>query len=291
MSEAKTATTGASLPNISSLLSAARQEKRVTLEQASQATKIKLEYLQKLEKGDFAFLPAPYVYAMLKEYGKALQIDPETLKRCRADLGILTDETLNATIALQESAPKSGFDNPENKKWGIIAAAALGVVLLIILIVQLFSGPSESEVIVKKAPETEQPKVAPAPEPPQAQPDSGKSQTSLPVPPTPAVTAAQAVKPIPPTQSTPVLGASTAVPQVKKILIKTKSDTSWVKVTSLDGAFVRESMVPPNQSRTYETKMGFTVSVGKAESVEIYVDGKLIPLPKNKGRVSLKVGN
>lgn len=286
------------------MLSTARQERKVTLEQASQSTKIRLEYLQKLEKGDFSFLPPPYVYAMLKQYGKALQIDPEILKKCRADLGILTDEALNATVAAaQESAPKLSFDNPEHKKWGIIAASALGSILLIILIVQLFSGPSESEIIVQKATEPEPVKVlpvpkapvTPAPAPPAVQPDQGK----LPAAPahSPASTNTQATKPIPPaTTATPaeskaVSGTEQTSGQAKKILIKTKNDTSWVKVASLDGSFSRESMVPPNQSRAFETKMGFNVTVGKAEAVEIYVDGKMVALPKSKGVVNLTVGN
>lgn len=315
MSEAKTVT-GASLPHISSLLIAARQERKVTIEQASQATKIKLEYLQKLEKGDFTFLPPPYVYAMLKQYASALQIDPETVKKCRTDLGILTDEALNAIVTAQAPEPKLSFDNPEHKKWGIIAGASLGAILLIVLIVQLFSGPSETEVVVKKAADVEPVTVATpkesltaTSETPQAKPDSGKSTASLPVtpppPPAPApsapipvappvISTTQAVKPIataPVTENKPDPAAQPGVPQVKKILIKTKNDTSWVKVASVDGGFVRESMVPPNQSRAYETKMGFTVIIGKAEAVEVFVDGKMVPLPKSKGRVSLKVGN
>lgn len=315
MSEAKTVT-GASLPHISSLLTAARQERKVTLEQASQATKIKLEYLQKLEKGDFTFLPPPYVFAMLKQYATALQIDPETIKKCRTDLGILTDEALSAIIASQPPEPKHPFDNPEHKKWGIIAAASLGAILLVILIVQLFSGPSETEVVVKKTPEAESVKVVTPKESTTAAPentqktDPGKSVAGSakveppPPPPAPApstpvappvVTTTQAVKPTTPAAPAPdnktAPAAQPGTPQVKKILIKTKNDSSWIRVSSVDGGFVRESMVPPNQSRAYETKMGFTVTIGKAEAVDVFVDGKSVPLPKDKGRVTMKVGN
>jgi transcriptional regulator with XRE-family HTH domain len=67
---------------IGQLLEQARKEKRLTLEEAEHATKIRKRYLAGLEHEDYAVLPdAVYVRGFLRTYANYLGLDGETLSR------------------------------------------------------------------------------------------------------------------------------------------------------------------------------------------------------------------
>ena len=53
-----------------------RLEKNITLEQIHEATKIHLEFLRKIEDGDFSIVPKPFLRAFLREYAEVVGIDP-----------------------------------------------------------------------------------------------------------------------------------------------------------------------------------------------------------------------
>ncbi len=54
-----------------------RLEKGLTVEQLSGITKISLHFIEKMENGDFSFLPTVYVKAFLKVYATQVGLDPE----------------------------------------------------------------------------------------------------------------------------------------------------------------------------------------------------------------------
>jgi len=54
-----------------------RLEKNITLEQIHEATKIHLEFLRKIEDGDFSIVPKPFLRAFLREYAEVVGIDPD----------------------------------------------------------------------------------------------------------------------------------------------------------------------------------------------------------------------
>ncbi|MHA1344701.1 MAG: helix-turn-helix domain-containing protein [Promethearchaeota archaeon] len=51
-----------------------REEKKLTLEEISKKSRININYLKKLESGDFGFLPFPYVKGIIKTYAKYIGI-------------------------------------------------------------------------------------------------------------------------------------------------------------------------------------------------------------------------
>jgi len=53
--------------------------KHISLTSLSSATKIQPKYLRAIEDGNFSFLPEPYVRAFIRDYAKAIQIDPEVV--------------------------------------------------------------------------------------------------------------------------------------------------------------------------------------------------------------------
>jgi len=61
------------------LLREARERKGVTLADAQQATKIRLSFLQALEKEDFSVLPPPfYIRGFIKTYAVYLNLEPRS---------------------------------------------------------------------------------------------------------------------------------------------------------------------------------------------------------------------
>ncbi len=53
-----------------------RLEKNISLEQIHEATRIHLDFLRKIEDGDFSIVPEPFLRAFLREYAEIVGIDP-----------------------------------------------------------------------------------------------------------------------------------------------------------------------------------------------------------------------
>ena len=61
-------------------LKAYRESKKISLLDIAHETRIHISNLEKLESGDFGFLPQPYIRAFLKQYIRSLGLDDkETL--------------------------------------------------------------------------------------------------------------------------------------------------------------------------------------------------------------------
>src|SRR5215208_7136429 len=66
-------------PEIGRTLELARKERRLSLKQVEDATKIRAGYLRELERENFGVLPAVYVQGSLKTYANFLQLDGEAM--------------------------------------------------------------------------------------------------------------------------------------------------------------------------------------------------------------------
>ena len=53
-----------------------RLEKNITLKQVSNKTKIRLDFLERLEEGDYSVVPQPFIRAFFREYAEVIGIDP-----------------------------------------------------------------------------------------------------------------------------------------------------------------------------------------------------------------------
>ena len=76
-----------SLEFLAKELKRGRLEKKLSVDDVSQLTRIKKQYLEQLEDGNFGFLPNTYVYAFAKAYIRAMELDcNEILEQCKKDL-------------------------------------------------------------------------------------------------------------------------------------------------------------------------------------------------------------
>lgn len=65
---------------VAEILKKAREEKKLSLEEVHKITKIRLKYLEAIEKGDWKALPGiAYVRGFIKVYSDVLGLDPEKM--------------------------------------------------------------------------------------------------------------------------------------------------------------------------------------------------------------------
>lgn len=72
-----------------------RLQKGISLEEIAKETKIRLDFLERIEEGDYTVTPSPFVRAFLREYAEVVGIDPDLVMQKfdnKID-SILTQET------------------------------------------------------------------------------------------------------------------------------------------------------------------------------------------------------
>lgn len=110
---------------IGQILSEARQDQRLTLSQLAARTKIKLEYLQALEKNQFEKLPgAVYIKGFIKSYARELKLDPQSL------LAILRRDYQEETTGQLSARAFSSFTTKRHRAGRPIPLAIMIVVTI-----------------------------------------------------------------------------------------------------------------------------------------------------------------
>jgi len=149
-----------------------REKKKISLQQVKTQTRISLEYLEAIEKGDFDVMPPVYMRAFIKEYAEAIGLDgSEVLNEYDSvKSGKKTSEetSANETVSgkeeitgsditfTDEAGVKHSSNEPVNKTPQWIIPAAGGLILLIIFAVAYFSFFSSSDkIIVEEKPYSE----------------------------------------------------------------------------------------------------------------------------------------
>jgi len=103
-----------------------REKNNLTIEQIFSKTRIDKKYLLAIEEGNFSILPEVYIRAFVKEYAKAIQLDPtEVLEKFeRAQKG-LVDEDTSEKVSQSESAKSDEEISKEEVKSKISEAVEL----------------------------------------------------------------------------------------------------------------------------------------------------------------------
>ncbi|HEX6410348.1 MAG TPA: RodZ domain-containing protein [Sphingomicrobium sp.] len=152
-------------------LKAAREKKKLSLEDIADQTRIPLRHLQNLEAGDWSNLPAPtYTIGFAKSYASAVDLDrTEIGEDLRAEMGGQRFETGSPEV-FEPADPARTMP-----KWLVLSAIG-AIALLIIVMTWLNNRSLEPEVVEEPAAEVTAtaPATQPAPGPAQpAQPPAG----------------------------------------------------------------------------------------------------------------------
>lgn len=130
------------MPTVAEQLRAAREAKKLTVQQVADATKIRTDHIRALEEGNFSAFSAPiYIRGSVKNYAALLKLDvPQIMAALDAELS--RTEKFSEPPPLVETS-KSPLDHVMfllsklNGKVGLVVGGILGIVLLV-----MFVGPA-----------------------------------------------------------------------------------------------------------------------------------------------------
>jgi cytoskeleton protein RodZ len=235
-----------------------REAREVTLASIASGTKISMRYLEALEAGDFARLPAPvFTRGFIRSYAVCLGVEP--------------DELVNAYIAATGHAPSDDVPKAKNRsaRPGSPATFVVGALVLAVALLAAAglwirqrrgtarrAGPAHTETVT----------------PPHVRVVAAGAPTTSPAPAPPVEVSASAE----PAPATPVAGG---------IALRVAADGDcWVRI-SRDGEIAYEGLLRKGESRRYLAQTGFRVTLGDASAARLTVNGHDLPVLGRAGEV------
>ncbi len=123
---------GGSLLQLTAALKNERIRRGLSVEDISRLVNIGASHIQKLECGDFSYLPPLYVFSYLRKYAVEIGIGDESLlESCRQELQLPQAGRLDVAPAPVASGPRAGRRIPVLRI--LLALAAIVALLLSIL--------------------------------------------------------------------------------------------------------------------------------------------------------------
>lgn len=158
------------LKKLAAELKSAREKKKITIEEIFTKTRIDKKFLAAIEQGNFSVMPEVYIRAFIKEYSKTIGLNPdEVLEKFKLagdgrDFETSTEKVSDkksppkedVTIAKIDQSEKVELSNEtrenENKKskTSIYILSALGMLITILLVYNLFLDNSSNVIVTEK---------------------------------------------------------------------------------------------------------------------------------------------
>ena len=232
-------------------LRAARRKRRVGIERAAEETRIRADFLMRMESDEFDFLAPAYVRGFLKTYARFLRVDPDPLlEEFDRRFGARVDTA--QMIALEKHGRRTRLERPKLSSNWTVAAVFAGFVLLVLAVIGLVSEPDDNEPAGNVATQEDE---TPTPEP-------SDTPTASPSP-TPT-----------PTDIEDIIAAADTI----ELEIVATSGRCWTTV-SADGEEVFTGTLEIGQSETFTAEEKMDVVLGNAGGVELTVNGQDIGSP------------
>jgi len=238
------------------ILRAARLRRRISLTEAEQATRIRLQYLQALEDDDPSALPAGvYSRGFIRNYAIYLGVPPDTVLDAARDRR--WRDSRDRRASLRPTARPVSFRVPR-ATWLIASVAVVALLVVAGLAWLGLTAPAEER----------------AAQAGQGAPGAATTPTTLVQlpqlpPPATATAAPTSIPAIQPT-ATGVAGAGRTV----DVELRT-TDRSWVRAT-VDGKIVLEDTLNAGQSLRWTGQQSVALRVGNAGGVDLVVNGQRI---------------
>ena len=234
-------------------LVSARQERGLSVEDVSSATRIRGGLIRAIEDDNFdACGGAVYARGHIRSIARAIGADPEPLiaefDRAHAD------EVSAVVPALTVDHDAAAAAERRGPNW----TAAMAVVLVAICVVAgiglATSGKGQKAGAGKQA---QEPVVT----------SSSPTPTSHPATPPPSAVA--------------------VVPSnVATALIRVTSDRTWLSVETLSGRLLFQGLLSSGQSKLFRDRQGLRLVIGNAPAIDLVADNRDIGAPKSSGNVA-----
>ena len=240
-------------------LRAARRRRRVSMDRAAEETRIRADYLMRMESDEFDFLATTYVRGFLKSYARYLRVDPEPiLREFDSRYGGGRVEAMQVASLERHGKKNMAAARPRMSSWGVAASIAALIIVGLGVIGTLNSGddraPARDEVA----------EVKPAEEEPTAEPKA-----------TP--------------EGTPRPEQTLAVVDGIEVKVFAKTAPSWV-LASEDGISPNPAgeVIPLGSSLTFTGDKKVFLRLGYPAGVELIVNGRNIGSPGGENPIDLR---
>ncbi len=265
----------------------AREEKNITLQDISYKTNIRLENLARLESGDVTFQPMPYIRAMLRKYAEVIgeKLQP-------SDFEELTEIPTTEIPKEEKTIHRSAAPEPTKVAWSLmpmnfgilqseqshkkrlIYASLAGALIATLCVVWYLTKQTEKTSQDQTRSVSEQQVVTKSLDgPAQVAKESAAKEI--------AATSAEM-------QRKPIIEATepAAKPEKKhELIVRSKTDTCWISVAS-DEDNAKQMLLTPSEVAKFNADSLFTLTVGKLETAELWLNGKPVTLPRRSGAIS-----
>ena len=239
-------------------LRAARTEQRVSLERAAQDTKIKADFLMRMESDEFDFIAPAYARGFLRSYARFLGLDDAPfLEEFDRRFGTGPVDSVQI-VAADRGKQQKVKDHSPFSRWTIVLVIAAGVLLALALI-GIFAPKPNRDRAQRAA-------AASASPSPTNTPKEKKSPSPTPSPsPTEALFLADGIQ----------------------LTVEALEGDCWVDIEA-DGSNVFSETLTFGESETFQADEDMTVVLGAPSSVELILNGEPLGSPPTEEAGALK---
>lgn len=267
------------MSDLGQLLQKARMERRISIEDLQESTKIRKRYLEAIEEGNYKILPGNfYVRAFIKSYAEAVGLDPNEV--------LSLYQNVIPAAELEHIEPirskRTGRNTERIGKW-VSNLMMISFVVLILGIIYYFLNMNYNSNQHEANPVTEPNRVTDKVDP------NANSGGGIAVP-----IAEKKPDPVPPPPPVPVNKSEVklvksqngtdyyAVSNTDKltILMKITGDACWFQIDSLGVTreMLEQGTYTKGKSQTWELTNSAFMIFGRSNAVELNVNGTIIVL-------------
>jgi cytoskeleton protein RodZ len=249
-------------------LRAARRGRRISIERAAEETKIRSDFLMRMESDEFDFLAPAYVRGFLKSYARYLHVDPEPLiEDFDRRYGGRVDTAEIIAQQRRSRRRRKGMKEPRKvNSWVVAAVFAAGILVFLAIVGLAQDDPSEPARDRRVATREE------SPEP---------KETARP---TPTPTATPTPTPTPSPSPTDILATAEGI----ELKIVASTGDCWVDVTS-DGVNTYSETIPHGETQAFTADNEMSIVLGLPQSVELIVNGHNLGSPGGVDPITIQL--
>ena len=236
----------------------ARRRRRVSIDRAAEQTRIRPDYLMRMESDEFDFLAPAYVRGFLRTYSRFLRVNEEPLIE-EFDRKFGRGRTDTATIAALETRARSLPRRRQALNSWTLAALLAAFTLVTLALVGIFSTPDEGTPTNETNIAGNEDESSPAPE---ESPDEEPEESPSP-------------------EATPTEEATLALNEGLEVRVVARRARCWIEVTS-DGELLTPGGITlevGDRSETFVAEDDMQIVLGFAEGVDLIVNGRNLGAP------------
>jgi cytoskeletal protein RodZ len=239
--------------SVGDALAHAREQRGLSVDDVSAATRIRAGLIRQIEADDFHGCGgAVYARGHIRSIARVIDVDPEPLV-AEYDREHV-DEALPALVPTPAvDADAAARADRRQPNWTGAMAAALVVICVLAAISLIGNNPSSS----KNTADRDTPGIAPT---------------------TSAPTTAPPASPPPDSVS--------RLPDDAIALVRVTSSQTWLSVTSFSGRVIFEGLLSAGDRKVFKDAKGLRLTIGNAPVVNLVANGRDIGAPKSEGNVA-----